>query len=107
MYTPKYTETGEPKRIRIYDNGGATVDRYAVIFTHAVQDSRDTGRVYYSVFMSERPFSPQGFGQHDCKPYRYDIPSYKHLGKRITFSDLPPDCQKLVRSDYRELYEGA
>jgi len=27
-----------------------------------------------------------------------------HLGKRIAFADLPPDCRKLVLSDYKEIW---
>lgn len=27
-----------------------------------------------------------------------------HLGRRIRFQDLPADCQKLVLSDYREIW---
>jgi len=27
-----------------------------------------------------------------------------HLGKRIPFSELPPDCQRLVMQDYREIW---
>jgi hypothetical protein len=54
--------------------------------------------------MSSNPFHPQGFGQHGEADHTIDRPTYGHLGKRITFEQLPPDCQMLVWSDYRELW---
>jgi hypothetical protein len=55
--------------------------------------------------MSSNPFHPQGFGQHgatrsgpcDFPPCR--LGKRNHLGKRIRFEDLPPDCQRLVVHD--------
>ncbi len=74
----------------IYDNGGETFDRYTVVY-----NALATGKpgVYEAVGMSEDPFHPQGFGQH-CSAMLG-----KHLGKRITFKQLPKDCQKLVTQD--------
>lgn len=72
------------KQIKCYDNGGKTFDRYTVILN---------SRGDY-VAMSENPFSPQGFGQHGEK-----CRAGAHLGRRISFDDLPVDCRKLVRGD--------
>jgi hypothetical protein len=55
--------------------------------------------------MNAAPFHPQGFGQHgesdrgpvDFPPCR--LGRRNHLGKRILFADLPPDCQRLVVQD--------
>ena len=77
---------GQP--IRCYDNGGKTFDRYTVLYM--AEPERQAG-LFASVGMSTNPFHPQGFGQH-CTA----MPG-KHLGKRILFSALPDDCQKLVR----------
>ena len=75
--------------IRCYDNGGKTFDRYTVVYMSFL-DSRNN---YSCVGMSEHPFHAQGFGQHSsAKPGR-------HLGRRINFEELPPDCQKLVKQD--------
>jgi hypothetical protein len=74
--------------VRIYDNGGKTVDRYIAVYMN-----EPDGRLYGARAMSEHPFHPQGVGM--CclaKPGR-------HLGKRITFDQLPPDCRKLVMRD--------
>jgi len=48
------------KNIRIYDNGGASFDRYTVVFMNEpeYQPAR------HALGMSEHPFHPQGFGQH-------------------------------------------
>jgi hypothetical protein len=65
--------------------------------------------------MSADPFHPQGFGQWgstkeraaDCSPGSWAGPSIGrkcHLGRRIAFVDLPPDCRKLVLSDYKEIW---
>lgn len=83
-------------RIRAYDDGGKTLDRYTVVYLETAFIQPTTGRkVYEFVGMSEDPFHPQGFGQHgECETGR-------HLGKRIRFADLPPACQRLVLSDLR------
>ena len=78
------------KNIRIYDNGGASFDRYTVVFMNEPEYQPGT---FMALGMSEHPFHPQGFGQH-CAA----MPG-RHLGKRIKFEDLPEDCQKLVKQD--------
>lgn len=76
----------------IYDNGGESADRYTVYYKgrgtiNSINGSRDC------VAMDDRPFHPQGFGQHG-----QGMPG-KHNGKRIKFEELPPDCQRLVMQD--------
>ncbi len=96
---------GIPRYIRCYDNGGAdkengTIDRYTVVYTGHYKKSFP--HVFDYVAMSGCPFHPQGFGQHGESNYTpIDYPSYKHLGKKIRFEDLPEDCQKLVIQDYK------
>ena len=82
-------------RVRIYDTGpGTWCDRYTVVYLETrFRDDRH-GIGYQYLGMNGRPFHPQGFGQHG-EVFRLG----RHLGKRITFSDLPPDCQSLVLSD--------
>ena len=77
------------KTIRIYDNGGKTLDRYTAVYMGWPE-----GRGLYAARgMSEHPCHPQGFGQF-CSA----MPG-RHLGKRITFAELPTDCQRLIQSD--------
>ena len=77
------------KNIRIYDNGGKTFDRFtAVYMAHPERDGSFLARG-----MSEHPFHPQGLGQF-CSA----MPG-RHLGKRITFEQLPKDCRALIASE--------
>jgi hypothetical protein len=93
--------------VRCYDNGGTeaggSFDRYTVAY---LNPEPFEGRRWYSyVGMSTYPFDPQGFGCHaqtDGAPVDYPVARMgrrNHLGKRIPFADLPPDCQRLVLQD--------
>jgi hypothetical protein len=98
---------GKPRYIRVYDNGGpdregGSIDRYTVVFTG---NYPGRGGLCRYVGMSGAPFHPQGFGQHGESETIIDRPTYGHLGKKITFADLPEDCQRLVISDYRYYWE--
>jgi|CXWL01.1.fsa_nt_gi hypothetical protein len=105
---------GVPRWIRCYDNGGTdaggSIDRYTVIYTGRWK-GRERGTDYY-VAMNAAPFHPQGFGQHGEISFSQlgdgqtamDRPKYSHLGKKITFKYLPTDCQKLVLSDYKDIW---
>lgn len=98
---------GIPKWIRCYDNGDtkhATVDRYTVVFSHA--HSFYTKNWYPYLGMSAYPFHPQGVGYHGENEHTpVDRPTSGHLGKRIMFLQLPPDCQKLVLRDYKDYWD--
>lgn len=76
------------KVIAIYDNEGKTMDRYTVYY-----NVKETNDMYMCLGMSEKPFNPLGFGQHSCGQLG------SHNGKKITFNDLPVDCQKAVTQD--------
>jgi hypothetical protein len=78
--------------MKIYDNGGKTIDRYTVVFLDQCENKLD--RVYACLGMNGVPFHPQGFCQHS------DAVVGKHLGKRIRFSELPADCQKAVMQEW-------
>ena len=97
-----YNSDGTPHYIRCYDDGGKSIDRYTVCFTGRYRHL--TGGVFVYLTMNCAPFHPQGFGQHGSSRTQTDRPSGAHLGKRISFSDLPADCQRLVRSDYRDMW---
>ena len=77
-------------KVRIYDNGGETLDRYTAVYLDEPEYQPGT---FASRGMSEQPFHPQGFGQCCIA-----MPG-KHLGKRIKFEQLPKDCQKLILQD--------
>lgn len=88
---------GIPRYVRCYDNSGKSFDRYTVIFTrHPYTFFRNGSRE--ALAMSAEPLHPQGFGQH------VQVLDGKHLGKRIKFTDLPPDCRTLVIRDYKQIW---
>ena len=97
----QFMPNGVPKNIRVYDNGGETIDRYTVVFTGNFKGRN--GRCYY-LGMSENPYHPQGFGQHGEADFVIDYPTYSHLGKKITFGKLPKDCQRAVIDDYKDIW---
>lgn len=103
--------SNSPRYVRIYDNG-KTADRYTVCFTGQIR--KKCGGEFPYIGMSALPFHPQGIGQHGSSQTQIDTNQWgfapmigrsNHLGKRIHFKDLPPDCQKLVLSDYKEIWE--
>lgn len=83
-------------KVRAYDNGGKTCDRYTVVY---MDDSCTVrGKVMYDSFcMSEHPFHPQGIGMHG------DCVIGTHLGKRVKMADLPPDCIRAVTYDCTDI----
>jgi hypothetical protein len=99
--TERLMPGGIPRYIRCYDYP-ASFDRYTVVYTgHYTQN---TGGQFWYVGMSTYPFHPQGFGQHGESDRPIDRPAYGHLGKKISFNDLPDDCKKLVIQDYTALW---
>jgi len=96
----QFMPNGIPRHIRCYDNCGRSFDRYTVVYTGNYK-GRD-GCDYMG--MSENPYHPQGFGQHGWNQQVIDYPKYSHLGKKIQFTDLPPDCQDAVIQDYKEIW---
>lgn len=117
---------GVPRWVRCYDNGGrdapdgeGSLDRYTVVFTGRAAPDRAPGIAtqYPYLAMNAAPFHPQGIGQHghtDNQPADtlgrkgawggVAIGRRCHLGVRIRFEDLPPDCQRCVWSDYAAIW---
>lgn len=107
---------GIPRYIRIYDNGGETFDRYTCLFTGRAGTYRTPDGERWGQYrgMSADPCHPQGFGQwgeikgghNDTDRWGYPptLGRSCHLGKRIPFAELPEPCQRLVVSDYMDLW---
>ena len=97
--------TNRLKGVRIYDSGpGGCADRYTVCYpAYRCGPDYEPYYAYPYLGMSAAPFHPQGVGQHGesvGKPI--DRPSYKHLGRRIMFNQLPEDCQRALLQDLQE-----
>jgi len=106
-----------PKYVRCYDNGGESADRYTVVYTGRYRKPMGDGSGGLSWFqyvgMSALPFHPQGVGMHGEHSQQIDVNKWgfapamgrkNHLGKRILFAKLPPDCKRLVLQDYKAIW---
>ena len=79
-------------KVRAYDNGGKTCDRYTVVYMDCPTTSKGI-RYYDCIGMDESPFHPQGIGMHG------EACIGTHLGKRVSIKSLPTDCIKAVIQD--------
>lgn len=77
------------KILAIYDNQGKSFDRYSVYFD-AIEKEVFNAKLYLCLAMSENPYSPLGFCQHTSGQIG------RHNGKKISFEQLPIDCQKEI-----------
>lgn len=94
---------GVPRHVRIYDNGGESIDRYTVVFTGRIPGKLPGWTLYLA--MGEHVGSGRGVCQHGETFGPIDRPRYGHLGRKISFGELPEGCRKMVLSDYRDLWD--
>lgn len=88
--------------VRCYDLGEDKNDRFTVVFSKGIY-YEGSGWWFDYVGGNSLPTHPAyGIWQHGQSRYApIDNPDGKHLGKRIPFRALPPDCQKLVLQDLK------
>ena len=80
-------------RIKCFDIGSNKVmDRYSVLFVDIPWNDHGSKKVA-CLGMSDDPYAPYGFGQH-C-----GATAGRHLGKRISFTELPEPCQSVIMSE--------
>lgn len=91
-----------PKYAEVRDNDGETLDRYSVILTRGSRWMNE-GEIEI-ICMNAAPFWPQGIGMHTSVKVSTAPRSWRHLGKRIPFYDLPEDCQVLTMTDYMQAW---
>lgn len=72
------------RRVRVYDNGGKTIDRYSV----AISRQRRGQKVYDIYGMSEDALSPQGFNQFCVSVGDMRAMDFTE-SKRVQVQDLP------------------
>ncbi len=121
--TEKFYKDGEPIWVRCYDNEGTSADQFVACFTGRYREkfTGEMRRQYgaYSWFqyvaMSAHPFHPQGVGMHGEHSQQIDVnkwgfaPTYGrkgNCGRRIHFNEMPIDCQLLVATDYRDIWDA-
>jgi hypothetical protein len=83
------------RRYILLDNGGRTADRYTILDAHLDEH----GQHQFGAF-NERPFSPDGFGQHGSIPSSaFRIHKREHfraLGRRTRIETLGPDAKRFA-----------
>lgn len=80
--------------VRIYDNGGKSLDRYTLIPPRWAKEYQERGGYWDALAASENPF--HGVGMHVSAAVG------SHLGKRIHWDALPADVQKFARQSFPE-----
>lgn len=77
------------QRIRCWDFGPSAKDRYTIAFMSKPPiRSRATGRIHRPCIVSG--MDPQGCSGHE------EVQIGRHLGKRLSFANLPQPVQSLV-----------
>ena len=91
----KHKDYGSP--LRIYDYGDKVEDRYTILPPRWARAYRHRDcNTWEGIATNAYPFHPQGFGQH------IECPAGPHLGKRITWQDLPEQAQQFARQTFPE-----
>lgn len=79
------------RRVRVFDNGGTTADRYTV----SISRTKKGVRVWDVYNMSEEPNSPQGVNQFShTQKYLACIPFTP--SKRVTVQNLPAEVIRAI-----------
>lgn len=100
----------EGKKSLVVQRPGSA-DRYTVVYTGRYA-GKHPGTTDYRA-MSEAPDHPLGIGQWgefntgtDCNEAGFPpaVGASNHLGRRITFEQLPERCKRVVLDDYRALW---
>ena len=82
---------GDESKIKVYDNGGKTLDRYTVLIRNYEMGGFD---VYT---MSSDPLSPQGINQYNHTADLINtIRIAETSGKRIDYELLPLDVKRAI-----------
>lgn len=80
-------------KVRIYDNGGKTLDRYTVVYLYDIERGVGRNTLYGARGMCSNPMHPQGIGCYTTAMVG------RHLGRRIKLGDLPPNAKNVVIYD--------
>lgn len=84
---------GKKRVCVIYDNGGATIDRYTVVLK--AYRYPDGELEYPYLACSEHPFN--SFGQHGWSKESIRGPN---LGKRVAFDNVPKEVQEFIIQEF-------
>jgi len=97
------TQTKAPRYIRCYDNPYCA-DRYTIVFTKKKESFgyKDKRRHRFLNLGCSSTLSISSLGE---TMDLIDKPSYKHLGKRISFNELPDLVRTAVEMQYIDLWK--
>lgn len=85
-----YTALNDYENLHCYDNEGESADQYTII-----DESRLVRKDLYEAYAaSSRPFHPMGIGMH------VESALGDHLGKKVSFNELPNDVKLAVTVNY-------
>lgn len=94
---------GKPKHLRLYLLDTEKMFGYTAIFSGNWK-GRPLGHTYCVNFNS-RPNHPQyGVYMRDMIQGDIDRPRYSHLGKKVSFDDLNPECQEAILAEYKDIW---
>lgn len=71
------------KSVKVFDNLGATIDRYTVVIDNDVY------------LMSHNPLSPQGINQYMGIADAFDLKD-NSLGNQVAYKELPEDVVEAI-----------
>lgn len=91
--------------LAIFDNGGATADRYTVIYREICGCRKGRERSGYMMGrgMSENPFHPLGVGMSfELKPHEVVGLRARYAKQKAKWSSLPERVKQCVRQDLEQ-----
>lgn len=96
-----------PRYVRVYDNGGETMDRYTIVFTSK------RGGFYVAASANPQGIYTHADGRpdagltHDGKRFLRPpaVGRRNHLGRRIPVTQLPSSLQYEIVKEYCELWD--
>jgi hypothetical protein len=89
-----------PKYMKVYDNGGATLDRYTIIYTRKKVNDRE----YLALKLSDEP-DDQFHNKHTILLDKASSSNVPMAGKEIPFEKLPHRCQEIAQEYYADLWK--
>lgn len=83
------------RKVRVYDNGGKTFDRYTVLIKRV-----ERGQPVYDIYTMSEEQGPQGFNMYSHTEYEGVAASrFEKEGKRMKVHDLPLEVIQAI--EYR------
>ncbi len=89
-----------PRFLRIYDNGGKSVDRYTAIDSRPCKAPNGSHYYLYVAFNGCPTHPTYGFWQHGELSTLPPLRKAFDIDKRVSFARLPDICQTLLLQEF-------